>query len=94
MTIDATPKELDLDNTFFFADIKCVQYFNGNFYVLANRFDEIIGQYLFYFDEDMSASVINPTDALKFILRQENKFNIGDGSIDIKMVNKEPDEDE
>jgi len=80
-------KELDLDETYLFSDIKAVEYYGGNFYILANRLDEVIGQYLFFVGEDMSANVMNPE--LNFIIKQTNKFNIGDGSIDITFVDRD-----
>jgi len=86
-------KELDLDETYYFADIKCVEFYEGNFYILANRLDETIGQYLFYVQEDMSIDLENPVE-LTYIIRQENKFNIGDGSIDIVMVDRESQNEE
>jgi hypothetical protein len=88
----STSRELDLDEVYMFADIKCVEYYQGKFYFLANRLNEVIGQYLFWVNEDMSANVINPE--LNFIMKQENKFNIGDGSIDIEMIESEPLDDD
>jgi len=82
--------ELDLDEEYKFADIKCVEFYEGCFYILANRLDEIIGQYLFFVQEDMSIVVGEPTPELTYIIRQENKFNIGDASIDIMLVDREP----
>jgi hypothetical protein len=37
------PYEVDLDNTFFFGDIKAVEHFEDKFYILANRLNETVG---------------------------------------------------
>jgi len=83
-----------LDETYFFADIKCVTFYQGCFYILANRLNETIGQYLFYTNEDMTISLEQPHPELTFIIKQENKINIGDSSIDIMLVDREKDEEE
>lgn len=45
---DSTKKnEVDLDDEFNFGDIKYLETFDNYFYVLANRLNSRLGQYLF-----------------------------------------------
>ena len=50
--IDKTkPEELDIDDKKKFGDIICVQYYENKFYILANRLNNELGQFMFYMDE-------------------------------------------
>lgn len=57
----------------------CVKHFENRFYILANRLNFKLGQFLFYIDEDISTT----TPEKQFVYKQDIKLKIADGSIDI-----------
>jgi hypothetical protein len=60
-----------------------VEHFEDKFYILANRLKDTIGQYLFYIDDELNEKKAKTID---FVIKQENKLNIGDGSINISRL--------
>jgi len=75
---------------FKFGDIKAVEHFENKFYILANRLNDTIGQYLFYIDDELSKDSAKTID---FVIKQENKLCIGDGSINISRIVSKQDGD-
>lgn len=50
-----TGKEIDVDDTFQLGDIKCINFKNGKFYVMANKFNDNLGYFLLEMDQDLEA---------------------------------------
>lgn len=74
-------QEYDLDELYYFGDIKCLSKFNNKFYILANRLNNKLGQFLFEIPQVLSDDHIDQ-DSLKFVLKHESRLEIGDGTID------------
>lgn len=73
--------EVDLDQKYNFKDIKCLKYYAGKFYLLANKMKDVLGIYLFELEADINS--IPFPDNYRYVIKYVNKLAIGDGSIDI-----------
>jgi hypothetical protein len=71
--------EVDIDQKFEFADIKCLFCFNQKFYILANKVEKKLGYYLLMMDVDIGS----PTATFQFLIKWVNKLNIGNAEIEI-----------
>lgn len=65
--------EYDLDDFYKFGEIKCLQMFNNNFYVLANRLNNKLGQYLFEIPCKLTEDLLSQ-DKLKFVIKEESRM--------------------
>ena len=73
-------REVDLDLTYKFGEIKCLMHHEGKFYVLANKMNNQLGYYLLELNQELHGDV--EVDDCKFVIKWTNKLQIGDGSID------------
>lgn len=76
---------MDLDNEYGFGDIKSVAFYQGKFYILANKMNRKIGYFLLELDEDLFGGP--SSSKCKTIVKWVHKLNIGDGSIDFMTNN-------
>ena len=71
-------KEVSLNNIFQITDVKYVIYDveDQMYYLLANKFEEKLGQFIVRFDE-------NDPNMFQFLLRVKNKLDIGDSTLNV-----------
>ena len=67
-----------MNNIFQITDVKYVIYDveDQMYYLLANKFEEKLGQFIVRFDE-------NDPNMFQFLLRVKNKLDIGDSTLNV-----------
>jgi hypothetical protein len=78
--------ELDIDDTFDLAEIKCILYHKEKFYLLANKHNSKLGYFLLEFDSNLAELSPNKEEAqdhFRYIIKWVNKLNIGDAGLEV-----------
>ena len=77
--------EVDIDNKFNLTDIKAILYHSSKFYVLANKYNSILGYYLLELEVDLNKNSFKH----KWVIKWNGKLNIDDVSLSILVVNND-----
>lgn len=79
-------KEIDLDSLYGIGDIKNVYFYEGFFYILANKRKGLLGYYLARMDQNDPMKYKKNENKL-YIINASNRLDIGDSSITLLYQN-------